>query len=173
MHIHGSSFHSSYNLWYNLGRRSKNMVWICNGVSFWFLYELSTTFSHSFVKWAPFDVGRFIALSIVYHLSYKPSIFRKEVLHCFKLSCVLLTYFHDWRHILQFLISFKKACSVSKFHAYWWHTFVIEGTSACSNGKFYCRNAGHAPLLLFSSRVNDNICGKLLLDGSISSFCNL
>ncbi|XP_050940945.1 glucosidase 2 subunit beta isoform X1 [Cucumis melo] len=32
------------------------------------------------------------------------------------------------------------------------------GTSACSNGKFYCRNAGHAPLLLFSSRVNDNIC---------------
>lgn len=32
------------------------------------------------------------------------------------------------------------------------------GTSACPNGKFYCRNAGHVPLLLFSSRVNDDIC---------------
>ncbi|KAK1586566.1 hypothetical protein Q3G72_003837 [Acer saccharum] len=32
------------------------------------------------------------------------------------------------------------------------------GTSACPNGKFYCRNAGHAPLLIFSSRVNDGIC---------------
>lgn len=34
------------------------------------------------------------------------------------------------------------------------------GTSACPNGKFYCRNAGHAPLFMFSSRVNDGICGK-------------
>ncbi|XP_002523398.2 glucosidase 2 subunit beta [Ricinus communis] len=32
------------------------------------------------------------------------------------------------------------------------------GTSACPAGKFYCRNAGHIPLLLFSSRVNDGIC---------------
>ncbi|KAL9231398.1 hypothetical protein vseg_006631 [Gypsophila vaccaria] len=32
------------------------------------------------------------------------------------------------------------------------------GTSACPNGKFYCRNAGHMPLVLFSSRVNDGIC---------------
>ncbi|EOA14720.1 hypothetical protein CARUB_v10028007mg [Capsella rubella] len=32
------------------------------------------------------------------------------------------------------------------------------GTSACPNGKFYCRNAGHSPLVLFSSRVNDGIC---------------
>lgn len=32
------------------------------------------------------------------------------------------------------------------------------GTSACPNGKFYCRNAGHAPLSIFSSRVNDGIC---------------
>ncbi|XP_061981908.1 glucosidase 2 subunit beta-like isoform X3 [Populus nigra] len=32
------------------------------------------------------------------------------------------------------------------------------GTSACPGGKFYCRNAGHAPLFLFSSRVNDGIC---------------
>lgn len=32
------------------------------------------------------------------------------------------------------------------------------GTSACPGGKFFCRNAGHAPLILFSSRVNDGIC---------------
>ncbi|XP_038700088.1 glucosidase 2 subunit beta-like isoform X2 [Tripterygium wilfordii] len=32
------------------------------------------------------------------------------------------------------------------------------GTSACPGGKFYCRNAGHVPVLLFSSRVNDGIC---------------
>ncbi|KAF4359574.1 hypothetical protein F8388_003577 [Cannabis sativa] len=32
------------------------------------------------------------------------------------------------------------------------------GTSACPNGRFYCRNAGHAPKVLFSSRVNDGIC---------------
>lgn len=32
------------------------------------------------------------------------------------------------------------------------------GTSACPNGKFYCRNAGHTPLLIYSSRVNDGIC---------------
>ncbi|RXH83810.1 hypothetical protein DVH24_009245 [Malus domestica] len=32
------------------------------------------------------------------------------------------------------------------------------GTSACPAGKFYCRNVGHAPLLIFSSRVNDGIC---------------
>ncbi|KAK3447418.1 hypothetical protein EUGRSUZ_A02946 [Eucalyptus grandis] len=33
------------------------------------------------------------------------------------------------------------------------------GTSACPNGKFYCRNAGHVPVIIFSSRVNDGICG--------------
>ncbi|KAG2675308.1 hypothetical protein I3843_13G156400 [Carya illinoinensis] len=32
------------------------------------------------------------------------------------------------------------------------------GTSACPAGKFYCRNAGHVSLFLFSSRVNDGIC---------------
>ncbi|PON51570.1 Glucosidase 2 subunit beta [Parasponia andersonii] len=32
------------------------------------------------------------------------------------------------------------------------------GTSACPNGRFYCRNAGHVPLVLYSSRVNDGIC---------------
>ncbi|CAN4094920.1 unnamed protein product [Withania somnifera] len=32
------------------------------------------------------------------------------------------------------------------------------GTSACPNGKFYCKNAGHVPLFIYSSRVNDGIC---------------
>ncbi|XP_010938146.1 glucosidase 2 subunit beta isoform X2 [Elaeis guineensis] len=32
------------------------------------------------------------------------------------------------------------------------------GTSACPQGKFYCPNAGHIPLTVFSSRVNDGIC---------------
>ncbi|KAH6823714.1 calmodulin-binding protein [Perilla frutescens var. hirtella] len=32
------------------------------------------------------------------------------------------------------------------------------GTSACPTGKFYCKNSGHAPVVLFSSRVNDGIC---------------
>ncbi|XVF47543.1 hypothetical protein PTKIN_Ptkin03bG0117400 [Pterospermum kingtungense] len=32
------------------------------------------------------------------------------------------------------------------------------GTSACPTAKFYCKNAGHVPQLLFSSRVNDGIC---------------
>ncbi|EPS65106.1 hypothetical protein M569_09673, partial [Genlisea aurea] len=32
------------------------------------------------------------------------------------------------------------------------------GTSACPNAKFYCRNAGHSPRLIYSSRVNDGIC---------------
>ena len=32
------------------------------------------------------------------------------------------------------------------------------GTSACSNGKFYCRNVGYAPLTVPASRVNDFIC---------------
>ncbi|KAF8102699.1 hypothetical protein N665_0197s0059 [Sinapis alba] len=46
------------------------------------------------------------------------------------------------------------------------------GTSACPNGKFYCRNAGHSPLVLFSSRVNDGICdccdGSDEYDGKVS-----
>jgi len=32
------------------------------------------------------------------------------------------------------------------------------GTSACPNGKFFCRNAGHAAHYVLSSRVNDGIC---------------
>lgn len=32
------------------------------------------------------------------------------------------------------------------------------GTSACSNGVFYCHNKGHEPENLLASRVNDGIC---------------
>ncbi|KAJ4806625.1 Glucosidase 2 subunit beta [Rhynchospora pubera] len=32
------------------------------------------------------------------------------------------------------------------------------GTSACPEGKFYCRNNGDLPRFLFSSFVNDRIC---------------
>lgn len=32
------------------------------------------------------------------------------------------------------------------------------GTSACPSGKFYCKNAGHIPQFIYSSRVNDGIC---------------
>lgn len=32
------------------------------------------------------------------------------------------------------------------------------GTSACPSAKFYCKNAGHTPLQIYSSRVNDGIC---------------
>ncbi|XP_057526245.1 glucosidase 2 subunit beta isoform X2 [Amaranthus tricolor] len=34
------------------------------------------------------------------------------------------------------------------------------GTSACPRGKFYCRNLGSQPRFLFSSHVNDHICGN-------------
>ena len=33
------------------------------------------------------------------------------------------------------------------------------GTSACSNGRFYCENKGHFPRYIRSSRVNDGVCG--------------
>lgn len=32
------------------------------------------------------------------------------------------------------------------------------GTSACPSGKFYCKNAGHVGLFIYSSRVNDGLC---------------
>ena len=50
------------------------------------------------------------------------------------------------------------------------------GTSACPEGKFYCINTGDLPRILFSSFVNDNICGMLLILQTIiscSSFTSL
>ncbi|CAN8284668.1 unnamed protein product [Cochlearia groenlandica] len=32
------------------------------------------------------------------------------------------------------------------------------GTSACPNGRFYCKNRGSSPKFVYSSRVNDRIC---------------
>jgi len=37
----------------------------------------------------------------------------------------------------------------------------VAGTAACAHGRFYCTNAGHEAALLFSSRVNDGVCGAL------------
>lgn len=49
------------------------------------------------------------------------------------------------------------------FHLIFESGFAFTGTSACPNGQFHCNNTGHIPLFLFSSRVNDGICGKKLL----------
>ncbi|KAG5458565.1 MAG: glucosidase II beta subunit-like-domain-containing protein [Olpidium bornovanus] len=40
------------------------------------------------------------------------------------------------------------------------------GTSACSNGIFYCANKGHIPGFTLSSRVNDGVCEPECCDGS-------
>ncbi|KAK4686760.1 protein kinase C substrate 80K-H, partial [Tremellales sp. Uapishka_1] len=40
------------------------------------------------------------------------------------------------------------------------------GTAACSNSVFYCRNEGHIPGKVLSSRVNDGICDPECCDGS-------
>ncbi|KAL6009631.1 hypothetical protein ACLOJK_000059 [Asimina triloba] len=45
------------------------------------------------------------------------------------------------------------------------------GTSACPDGKFYCRNSGHSPIILFSSKVNDGICDENLT-GKYSDCCD-
>lgn len=44
------------------------------------------------------------------------------------------------------------------------------GTSACSNGRFFCINAGFKPLIVPSSRVNDGLCD--CCDGSDEYFSN-
>ncbi|KAK8844712.1 hypothetical protein IAR55_006562 [Kwoniella newhampshirensis] len=40
------------------------------------------------------------------------------------------------------------------------------GTSACPNGVFYCKNEGHIPGQVLSSRVNDGLCDPECCDGS-------
>lgn len=37
----------------------------------------------------------------------------------------------------------------------------IPGTSACSNGSFYCRNRGFEPKIISSPFVDDGVCGEL------------
>ncbi|UZJ50747.1 hypothetical protein CBS101457_000067 [Exobasidium rhododendri] len=40
------------------------------------------------------------------------------------------------------------------------------GTSACANSTFFCRNEGHIPASILSSRVNDGICDPECCDGT-------
>ncbi|KAI9102601.1 glucosidase II beta subunit-like-domain-containing protein [Phlyctochytrium arcticum] len=40
------------------------------------------------------------------------------------------------------------------------------GTSACSNGSFYCANEGHIGQSIRSSQVNDGVCDDACCDGS-------
>ncbi len=45
---------------------------------------------------------------------------------------------------------------------------LFPGTSACLEGKFYCKDTGITPRRVFSSRVNDGICGEALISLSVS-----
>jgi hypothetical protein len=39
------------------------------------------------------------------------------------------------------------------------YSLPLAATSACPNGHFYCINAPHQPKKIFSSAVNDGLCG--------------
>jgi len=51
---------------------------------------------------------------------------------------------------IPFIITFRRLLVVH----------LSTGTSACSAGKFYCRNLGSKPQFIVSSHVNDRFCGK-------------
>ena len=38
----------------------------------------------------------------------------------------------------------------------------LQGTGACPNTTFYCRNEGHIGATISSIRVNDGLCGAHL-----------
>ena len=53
------------------------------------------------------------------------------------------------------------------------HIYAHAGSSACVNGKFYCRNRGYTPQHLNSSMVDDGFCGELaLLLWSLTNSCS-
>lgn len=76
-----------------------------------------------------------------------------------------------------FMIStLSNECSIIKAYLFTCVGFMscwIVGTSACPGGEFYCRNAGHTPVFLFSSRVNDGICGKYVSTTLYNELLNL
>jgi len=40
------------------------------------------------------------------------------------------------------------------------NNFVLKGTSACLNGRFFCDNIGSVGHFIPSSKVNDGVCGN-------------